>query len=123
MRSRIPVAPRADPSYIMQLATAIADLQQRQQATFTSITANYAANTDNEIILASAAGGAITVSLPDVKQFMGQTVLVKKMDATGNAVTVMPKAGMLIDGLASRSITTQYMSYTVYSTGMEWVIV
>lgn len=116
-------AARNDPAYIMQLASALSDLQKYQRATLTPISANYLANTPNEVILANAASGAITVTLPPVKQFYGNTVFIKKTDASANPVTIVPQAGNTIDDATSKAISTQYMSYTLMSTGVAWVIV
>lgn len=118
-----PATARNDAGYILQLAAALVELQRQQVATLTPITANYIANTPNEVILADATAGAVSVSLPKAKGFYGRTIFVKKMDSGGNAVTLTPQTGELIDGSASKAISTQYMSYTVTSTGTAWVIV
>lgn len=118
-----PASANISPGYILRLASALADLQRLQVAAITSVTANYVANTPNEVILADATSGAVAVSLPKAKGFYGRTIFVKKMDSGGNAVTLTPQSGETIDGAASKAITTQYMSYTVMSTGTGWVIV
>lgn len=114
---------RNDPAYILLLANALVELRSRLVATITRITANYLANTPNEVILADATSAALSVSLPDVKDFYGMSLIVKKMDVSGNAVTITPQATQTIDGGSSKTITSQYVSYTVLSTGTEWVIV
>lgn len=113
---------RTDAAYILQLASAIAELQTFQNAAITQVAASYLANTPNEVILATATA-PLTVSLPLAKGFFGRTLFVKKMDASANAVTITAKAGETIDGAASKAITTQYMSYTLMSFGTGWVIV
>mgnify|MGYP001005814075 CR=1 FL=1 len=113
---------RTDSAYIQQMALAIAELQTYQKATLTQISASYPANTPNEVILVTAAA-PITVSLPLAKGFYGQTLFVKKMDASGNAVTIAAKAGETIDGTPTKAIATRFMSYTLMSFGTGWVIV
>lgn len=116
-------AARNDPAYIQLIARAVAELQQQQTAIMTRITASYLANTPGEVILANAAAGAITVSLPKAEGFYGRTIQVKKIDSSVNAVTLQAKTGETIDGTNTKAIGSQYMAYTVMSTGTEWVIV
>jgi hypothetical protein len=116
-------AARNDPAYIQLIARAVAELQQQLTAIMTRATASYLANTPGEVILANATSGALTVSLPKADGFYGKSVQVKKIDSSANAVTIQAKTGETIDGTNTKVIATQYMSYTVMSTGTEWVIV
>lgn len=123
MRQNIGPAARNDPQYILLLSSVVAELQRRITATIVYVSAAYKTNNPGEVVLVDAAGGAVTVTLPPVKQFYGQIVQVKKMDNSGNAVAIAAQAGQTIDGAASISITSQYNSFTLLSTGTEWVIV
>ncbi|OAE37641.1 hypothetical protein [Agrobacterium tumefaciens] len=116
-------APRNDKAYIMQLALQLQDLERRSTALISRISANYPTNTPGEIIIADTTSGAVTVSLPFAKEFYGKSVFVKKIDASVNAVTLQPQSGDTIDGASNKAIAVQYMSYTVFSTGAEWIIV
>lgn len=113
---------RTDAAYIQQMASAISELQSYQTSTLTQISSNYLANTPNEVILVTAPA-PVTVSLPLAKRFYGRTLFVKKMDTSANAVTIAAQSGETIDGASSKSIATQYMSYTLMSFGTGWVIV
>ena len=84
-----------------------------------TVSSNYNANA-NEIVLADASAGAITVTLPSPQA--DAIVNVKKIDSSGNAVTI-DGAGANIDGEASIQITTQYESYTLVSDGTNWWII
>jgi len=77
-----------------------------------SITANYTA-VNRDIVLANAASGAITVTIPITA---GTQVTVKKIDSSTNAVTVVPASGT-IDGDASAVITGQDTSAVFIGDG------
>lgn len=75
---------------------------------------------DDALVLADATGGAFTVTLPDVAEMAGRSLIIKKIDAVAT-VTVASAAD--IDGAASTGLTTQYQSVTVASDGSTWWIV
>lgn len=74
---------------------------------------------DNELVLASASGGAWALTLPAPSN--GAMVTVKKTDATANAVTVTPPSGT-IDGAANFPVVTQYQSATFVSDATNWFV-
>ncbi len=53
----------------------------------------------------------------------GRIYNIKKVDASANIVTIQASGEETIDGASSRLISTQYASYTVHSTGLEWFII
>jgi len=74
----------------------------------TAVTAAYTPLPSDALILVSAAGGPVTVTLPDATQAgysPGQRYTIKKTDTSTNAVTVSASAGQLIDGAASVTLT------------------
>ena len=73
-------------------------------------------------MLADAAGGAVTVTLPAASTVTGQTFHVKKIDATANAVTLDGNGAETIDGASTKATTTQWASYSVQSNGTGWFI-
>lgn len=77
------------------------------------------AATYGQVILADATGGPITVTLPAPAAGTHETNFVKKIDASGNAVTVVSASG-LIDGAASQTLTTQYNSFQYATNGTNW---
>lgn len=65
-----------------------------------------------------ASGGAVAAT---VSHLAGTRVVIKKVDASGNAVTVALDAGT-IDGAATYVLTVQYQSVTVVTDGTNgWV--
>ena len=74
------------------------------------------------LILADATSGAITVNLPTAVGRPGRQVAVKKVDASGNAVTVDGAGSETIDGSLTEVITVQYNSPTMESDNANWWI-
>lgn len=74
--------------------------------------------------LLSSFGGAMTARLPpaDAAIALGRVVHVKKIDVSGNAVTLSVQGGGLIDGGSSVSLSAQYKSVSVVSNGAQWFI-
>ena len=62
-----------------------------------SVTANYTAVQDDQVVLADATSGAITVTLPDAATSR-MRITVKKIDSSANAVTVAPATGDTLYG-------------------------
>jgi len=67
----------------------------------------YTAQTSDEIILVDASGGAVTITLPAASN-EGQVLLIKKIDNSANAVTVVPGGGDTIEGAANISLASQW---------------
>lgn len=63
--------------------------------------------------------GNIPVILPPVQDCAGQFHMVKRITGGGNTCVVSSDAGTL-DGTASYSIATQYLSVTFVSDGEDW---
>ena len=80
------------------------------------------ANVTDAVILCDATGGAFTVSLFDPSRVKEQQVTVKKIDASGHAITIQPMVG-LIDGASTQTISAQYKALTMQSDGATWWIV
>lgn len=81
---------------------------------------DYTANNE-EIILADASGGPITVTLPDVSTDI--FVFVKKTDSTSNAVTIATPNSETIDGHSNLTISKQYNGFTITSDSTNYFIV
>jgi hypothetical protein len=74
------------------------------------------------IILADASAGPITIDLPALSTYAVSIRQFKviKTDGTGNAVTVDPSGGELINGVATFSLTGQYASAEIVSGPTQW---
>jgi len=67
----------------------------------------------------NATSGAIVITLPTAVGKSGQSIAVRKNDATANTVTVSGT----INGSASQVIAVQYTALVMVSNGTEWCIV
>ena len=87
-----------------------------------SVTAAHTASRGEDVILVNATGGAVTVTLPAAGQYSGLQFIIKKTDASANAVTIDGSGAETIDGAATQVLTVQYQSITVVSDGTGWQI-
>lgn len=79
--------------------------------------------TNQNIILADASDGAVTLTLPDASSLEGRKIIVKKIDVSANAVSLATTSSQMIDGDLSKEITDQYASISVVASGGNWFIV
>lgn len=86
----------------------------------TSVDAAYTASWHDETLLVDATGGAVTVTLPAAASNKGLRLVVKKIDASANAVTVDGNSSETIDGAATVSTTTQYDVWRLHCDGAAW---
>lgn len=89
-------------------------------AVIPSVSGDHTAS-DGEFVLADASAGPLTVTLPAPAE--GLLVGVKKVDASGNGVTVATPGTQTIDGQASVTITGRYTSREHTSDGTNyWIL-
>lgn len=74
---------------------------------------------NTEFVEANANGGPFTVNLPN-PGVAGDRIIVKKVDATGNAVTIDSNGGPNIDGAATQTLNIQYESLTIVRGTAQW---
>lgn len=67
-------------------------------------------------------GGAVIFNIPTAVGNKAK-LNIKKSSGDGNAVTITPIGGQTIDGAATKSITTQYQSFTLISDNSNWMII
>lgn len=89
--------------------------------TVTAVTTTYAALLTDDVISASASGGAFSVTLPTAVGISGRTYLIKKTDSSANAVTIDPNAAETIDGVATYLLEAQHDHVRVTSNGTNWI--
>lgn len=76
---------------------------------------------NDQTVLVDATGGVTTINLP-ATPVSGKFVIVKKIDAGANAVTVSGN-GNNIDGIGSQSLAAQWNAILVQSDGSDWFII
>jgi len=86
----------------------------------TTVTANTTASISHYTILSDATSGNITITLPAASTCAGRIYIVKKIDASGNSVTIDGDSAETIDGAATVSTTTQWVSFQIQSNGANW---
>jgi hypothetical protein len=78
---------------------------------------------EDTIILASASGGSITLTLPAAATYPGKVYKIKKTDSSANTVTIDGNASETIDGTLVKYIDNQYDSIEIVSDGTNWAMI
>ncbi len=85
-----------------------------------AITSSTTLGNANSTVLCDATSGIFTVTLPDVALFLGYKYKIKKIDTSGNDVTISG-GGVNIDGASTAVLSgSSYPSYTIQSDGTQW---
>ena len=79
----------------------------------------YVASAD-QTVLVNATGGATTIKVPGTPT-SGKFCIVKKIDASANAVTVDGN-GHNIDGAATQALPAQWNAFTMQADGSNWYV-
>lgn len=85
-----------------------------------TVNAGYTMTTAS-VVLANATSGALVVTLNQGTTYQGRIRVVKKTDATGNAVTISPSSGS-IEGIGTRVLSVQYASVILTSDGTDMYV-
>lgn len=88
----------------------------------TTKTATYTATTSDYFIFCDATAGAMSINLPTAVGNAGKVLVIKKIDASANAVTIDPNGAELIDGGGTLAFNVQYTSYSCVSNGANWFL-
>jgi hypothetical protein len=88
-----------------------------------SVTANYQATVSDSVIVADAADGGFTVTLPPVTGLAGKQYTIKKADASTAVVKVAAQGSQQIDGSSAQSLTASYARLTVVCDGSAWRVI
>jgi Pectate lyase superfamily protein len=83
-------------------------------------TGTYLASVSDSVILCDASGGGFTVSLPPVVDMTGRFLMIKKIDGTGNAVTIDGNVSETIDGTTTISLAAANNAATIFCDGSAW---
>jgi len=86
----------------------------------TSITSAYTVVTDVYYIRVDTTSGGVTITLPTAVDSAGRELVIKKINAGANNVTIDGYSSETIDGSASIVFNTQYENYTLISNGTNW---
>jgi len=84
-------------------------------------TATGSAYLTDDLIIANAASGAITLTLPSASTITGKEFVFKKSDSSSNQVTIVGAGSETIDGSANRKLNIRYESVRLVSDGANWL--
>lgn len=98
-----------------------ADVLTAEHATRTE-TASYTAQAHDFTIRCDATAGAITVTLLPAALLSGKVYVIRKVDASANAVTLDADGAETLDGSATVSSATQFKTWIIQSNGVSWDI-
>lgn len=84
---------------------------------------SYLATEDDATIRMDATGGPRTVDLPPAADVTGHVLTIVKIDNTNNGVTIDPDGVEQINGDPTLTLTTQWETAQVHSTGTGWVAI
>lgn len=78
---------------------------------------------DGSVFLVNAAGGDLTVTLPNTSLLTGRSYVIKKIDTTPNIITINTSDGAVIDGQISVLMDSPFTSLTFVTDGTNWYII
>jgi len=84
----------------------------------TTKTANYTATAGDSMIFCNATSGAFTITLP--VGVMGKVYTIKKIDTSGNKITLSPDGAETIDGEVSQALNLPFHAVSIISDGSNW---
>lgn len=87
-----------------------------------TISSSVILSTEQHVILADAASGNITLTLPNAVSSANVQFAIKKIDSTANFVIISASNSQTIDGISTKTITTQYEASLFVSDGANWFI-
>lgn len=95
----------------------------------TQINSNFIVTADSileqELIVCDAQGAPISITLPSINDLsVGEWVVIKKIDATANQVTVLPNGLETIDGDVNLTLNgVNHPSAKIVNDGFQWVMI
>jgi hypothetical protein len=118
----VPVTASNLPSWVRAVANAVNQLIAKR-VNIVSKDAAYTITEGDDVVLGDATSAAFSVTLPPAAQYTGRTFIVKKIDSSGNAVTIDGNASEEIDGATTVALSTQYESRTLLAGSTSWHII
>lgn len=85
-------------------------------------TSSYTIGSSDTVIFADATSDNVTITLPVASGLPGYRFYIKRIDGSGNTVTVQRSDSDTIDGMTSFTLDLQYTALGVVSNGSAWYI-
>lgn len=106
---------------VNQLGKRLSASAASQMGDVTGFTSSATLGADDYLAAVDATAGPVTITVP--LGVNGRQYAVKKIDSSGNAVTVARTGSDTIDGATTYALTTQYQSVTIIGrSGGYWVL-
>jgi len=93
------------------------------QEVTTTITTGTTLTRSHRTVLCDATSATFIVTLPAAANTKYQIYNIKKIDSSGNAVTIDGNAAETIDGDLTKSLNLQNESITIQCNGSNWYII
>ena len=91
--------------------------------TFNNVTTDYTVGIYDQLVRADSTAGAMLVTLPLASTCIGRRYTIKRVDASGNAVTLAPTSPELMDGSGSAVTIVSMAAIEVQAGADYWDIV
>ena len=85
-----------------------------------TIKTNYTVTNFDEVLFIDATSGNITITLPDAIGNKNLYISIKKIDSSGNTITITPINSQTFDGQSTQVISSQNDVYELMSDGNNW---
>jgi hypothetical protein len=89
---------------------------------YTSVSTATTLDATHNVVDVDASSAAITITLPTAVGINGREYVIRKLDSSGNAVTVDGNGAETINGAATKALSTQYETVHIMSDGANWII-
>lgn len=83
---------------------------------------DYTVGYRDTVILVTTTGATATITLPDASLFPGREIVIKKVDAAVDIVTITPVGGQTIDGAATVDLTSQWEFRRIVAAAGNWYV-
>ena len=98
-------------------------IKETRRPNVKAITATYTITDGESHLMVDATSAAVILTLPMVEKSEGRVLVIKKIDASGNAVTATGDGVETIDGSNTKALSSQYDSVRIISDGTTWWII
>jgi len=103
--------------------TAMQSFTKSVNFAYTSVTTNTTLDTTHNVVSVDASGGARTITLPTAVGIGGRQYTIRKLDSSGNAVTIDGNGSETINGATTKVLVAQYDVATIISNNANWVVI
>lgn len=88
-----------------------------------AITSSSTLTLEQEYIVVDASGGDVTITLPAItSDYLGKYYYIKRIDSSGNVVTITPNGSDTIDGAANQTLDSEDDSLHIVAIPGDWAI-